>query len=426
MTVGETYQTPICLLNRYVGLMMKNTLSRAICRAKLRRMNTVKQGSKPDRTTLALAMMILSGTCGTANAAFNDTDFDVSGKIVGAVIADSNTSTIGSNNLSNGLYDPNQPPSGSDDSNVAIDTTLTRFNFGTQTNLPDDEALRSFVSIDFNGTNDNKMNLRLREAYVDWQIGNGSLLVGQTWSTLMDLNRFPDTLLEPTLTGVVFSRQPMVRWSQSFGSFRYDLALESGTNAHITTETEGTALDNSSDIPDFVAAIQTNTDDYWFRASGVVSQIKTKTSDQRTFKDHGWGLQLSGGIKFNEKDQFQVSYFNSRGNDRYVLGIGNTGPMFDANTNEFHLRESQALWTALGHSWMDNLKSTFGYGIWQADAFSWQADTFTETQFALANIKWTARENLTLGVEYNYTFYERSKEQGDDNHRVILAISYDF
>ncbi len=380
-------------------------------------------GSVLARSPLMLAIGALGlAAPGMATAAdlAEKTQVEVSGKIVGAVIADSDVSGMGVNNLPNALYGASEEPS------VAIDTTLTRLNFGTDTQLDNDESIKSFVSVDFNGSNNGNMDLRFREAYVNWRFGNGSLLVGQTWSTLMDLNRFPDTLLEPTLSGVVFTRQPMVRWSQSFGTFRYDVALESGTN-RVTTENSETELDNASKMPDLIVGVQTNTDGYWLRASGVVNHITTKDNHQNeTFSDTGWAAHLSGGIKFNEKDHFQLAYYNSRGNDRYVLGVSQTGPLFDPETGDFHLRESQSLWAAIGHSWTDTLKSTFSYGIWEAEEFEWQADTFTQTQFALANLKWTARENLVLGVEYNYTAYERSQSSTRDNHRMIFAVDYAF
>ncbi|MFA0027814.1 DcaP family trimeric outer membrane transporter [Vibrio breoganii] len=377
---------------------------------------------KTSKSTLKTSALLMTSvlTFG-ASEAVASTELEFSGKILGAVIADSDVSGLGANNVPNGLYGAN------DESNIAIDTTLTRLNLGTFTPLEGDESLRSFVSIDFNGSNNGKMDLRFREAYVNWNLAGGALLVGQTWSTLMDLNRFPDTVLEPTLSGVVFTRQPMVRWSQRFGTVRYDLALESGTNAHVTTDNSETELDNISDVPDFIAAIQTDTDQYWLRAAGLISHIKTTSKDDdKTYSDNGWAVHLSGGIKFNEKDHFQIAYFNSRGNDRYVLGVSQTGPLFNEQTGEFHLRESQSLWTAVGHSWTENLKSTIGYGIWQADEFSWQKDTFTETQFALANLKWNVRPSLTLGIEYNYTSYERSESDERDNHRVIFAADYAF
>ena len=385
---------------------------------------TYKQSFMP--ASFAVAIGLSYSGIASAIEVSERTDVNVSGKIVGAVIADSDVSGMGVNNLPNALFGK------SDEANIAIDTTLTRLNFGTTTQFENDETVNSFLSFDFANSNNGKMDLRIREAYINWQIGNGSLLVGQTWSTLMDLNRFPDTLLEPTLSGVVFTRQPMIRWSQSLGDFRYDIALESGSN-RVETDNSETDLDNTTDIPDFVFGLQTSTEDYWLRAAGVINHITTsikKDSSQGTesqsFNDTGWGVQLSGGIKFNEKDHFQVSYFTSRGNDRYVLGVSQTGPLFSEDTNEFHLRESQALWTAIGHSWTKTLKSTFGYGIWSAEEFDWQNDTFTETQFALANLKWTARENLTLGMEYNYTTYDRSESDSRDNHRLIFAVDYLF
>ncbi|WP_394149125.1 DcaP family trimeric outer membrane transporter [Vibrio maritimus] len=387
-----------------------------------RHYSTRKTFSIPSALALALSVSPAS----SALDVLDRTEVDISGKVVGALIADSNVSGMGVNNTPNGLYGRNDDPS------VHIDTTLTRLNFGTNTQLEGDESIRSFISFDFNGANNGNMELRMREALVDWQIGNGSLLIGQTWSTLMDMNRLPDTVLEPTLSGVVFTRQPMIRWSQSFGNFRYDLALESGSNRVQIDDSHDleTRLDNTSRFPDFVIGVQNSTDDYWVRASAVVNHITTKVDQGQfageSFSDNGWAYQVSGGIKFNPKDHFSIAYYNSYGNDRYVLGVNNTGPLFEPSTGEFHLRESQSLWTSLGHSWTDSLKSTFAYGVWQAEEIEWQSDTFTKTQFALANIKWTARENLVLGLEYNYTTYERSTSDDRDNHRVIFAVDYTF
>jgi hypothetical protein len=373
------------------------------------------------RSTLCLSTAVLiAAPTVSATSIAERTKVDISGKIIAAVIADSDVSGMGVNNLPNGLYNK------SDDGSIAIDTTLTRLNFGTHTALEGNENLSSFISFDFNDSNSGKMDLRVREAYVNWSKGNGSLTLGQTWSTLMDMNKFPDTLLEPTLSGVVFTRQPMVRWSQTFGTFSYDVAIENGTN-RVQTDQQDIDLDTSSKFPDLVVAVENATDSYWFRAAGVVNHITVKDRQQdKTISDNGWAFQLSGGVKFDEKDHFSIAYFNSLGNDRYVLGVSQTGPMLQPTTGEFELRESESLWTSVGHSWTDSLKSTVAYGIWNADEISGQSDTFTQTEFALANVKWTAKEHLVFGIEYNYTTYERSVSDSRDNHRIIFAVDYTF
>ncbi|MFA0252618.1 hypothetical protein AB4480_24725, partial [Vibrio sp. 10N.261.45.A4] len=85
---------------------------------------------KTSKSTLKTSALLMTSvlTFG-ASEAVASTEFEFSGKILGAVIADSDVSGLGANNVPNGLYGAN------DESNIAIDTTLTRLNLGTFTPL---------------------------------------------------------------------------------------------------------------------------------------------------------------------------------------------------------------------------------------------------------------------------------------------------
>ncbi|OMO36334.1 hypothetical protein BH584_26100 [Vibrio sp. 10N.261.45.E1] len=90
----------------------------------------------------------------------SNTEFNLSGKVTAAMIADSDISGVGANNLSSVLYAKES------DGEVSLDTTLTRLNFGTKTALDNGESLDSFIAFDFNNLNNGEMNLRFREGYI--------------------------------------------------------------------------------------------------------------------------------------------------------------------------------------------------------------------------------------------------------------------
>ncbi|PMJ34655.1 hypothetical protein BCU27_24585, partial [Vibrio sp. 10N.286.45.B6] len=257
-----------------------------------------------------------------------------------------------------------------------------------------------------------------------WNSGNSTLLAGQTWSTMMDMNAYPSMVLEPTITGVVFTRQPMLRFSQDFGAFKYDLAIEQGKDAIKQTGVPG-EVKGTVNTPDLILGLETNTELFWLRATGVVNQIKAKRGEEERLNELGYGFQVSGGLKITDKDFWNVSYFNSHGHDRYVLGSNGTSSQVTGSGLD--VEKSQAIWTSIGHTWSENVKSTIGYGAWKSDTPELsQMTELTESQFALANVKYTVRENLTLGAEYNYTKATTAQKPTKDNHRLILAIDYQF
>ena len=102
---------------------------------------------------------------------------------------------------------------------------------------------------------------RIRHAYGTF----GGLLVGQTWSTFMDLDNYPETVDFNGPTGATFIRQPLVRYSYgtpSAGTFT--VALENGSSYVLdsapsspparrtrTTSSDPTSLTH---VPDVVVA----------------------------------------------------------------------------------------------------------------------------------------------------------------------------
>ncbi|MGR5286411.1 porin [Vibrio maritimus] len=353
-----------------------------------------------------------------ANAA--DTDYEFGGMIKAMLIADSNLSGVGPNVL------PELMDNYSDQGGVALDGTLTRLNFKTNTDLESGDNLSSFIAFDFNKTNDSKAGIKLREAYVTWSMGNGTLLAGQTWSTLMDMRNVPASLSEPVLSGVAFMRQPMVRWTQNFDNFGYAVALESGSNSTIVNPDPDsiTQFENASSLPDLHAAIETVHDLGWFRASGMVNHIQATVNEQN-YTDTGYAVELSGGINISPQDKFTMIATQAKGNERYFLGIGG-GPAVNQTKETFDIRKTQGLMASYDRVWSDKVTSVFAYGTIKSDALDNNENTIVGSSYGFANVNWEAVNNLFLGAEYVYAENEKNSGEKRDNHRLMLVADYRF
>ncbi|MGF1682785.1 DcaP family trimeric outer membrane transporter [Photobacterium minamisatsumaniensis] len=369
-----------------------------------------------------ICSLAIASTSGYASSQASDIDFNFGGSIKTIMLHDTDIAGAGINIPGNSLLGK------STSSDTKIDASLSQFKLGASQTFNDGTSIGSQVVLDFNANNDGGMSPRLREAYLTWSSEKGQLLVGQTWSTFMDMRNIPQSLAEATLSGAVFKRQPLIRWSQEFGSFKYDVALESSTNDDIQNPFEE-KLDTTGAIPDLALGGEWVHENAWFRATALFNQLRLTYQDKE-HKKSGYGVQLSGGWDFTDKDRITFLAYRGEGTDRYLLGLNSTGPTWNANTQTIDLREAESVMVSYARQWQPSLKSVFAYGKVSTEALDWQDvlrhDTFTSTQYAMANLLWTVKPNLTLGAEYNYSQYERSQADERDNHRIMLGVEWKY
>ncbi|MCR9663952.1 DcaP family trimeric outer membrane transporter [Vibrio owensii] len=349
-------------------------------------------------------------------------DANFGGSIKTIAIYDSNASGIGVNIPANALFGT------STESDVKIDATLSQFKADFEQELSNGTVISSHFVMDFNEGNDSRMSPRLREAYLNWDLGLGQLKAGQTWSTFMDMRNYPLSLAEPTLSGVVFMRQPQLRWSQTIDNFQYDLALESGTNTDITNASED-ELDTTSSLPEFIAAVEWADNSSWLRLSSAIGQSKARYANH-SYKKVKYGIQASAGFTLSNGDQFTLLMNHGKGMDRYLLGISGTGATWNATSKRLDMRKTNSAMVSYTHNWQPTLKSVLAYGHSQSEPLSWQHsienDTFTESNYGMVNLLWSLEDNLTLGLEYDYSHYKRSLKSDSDNHRLMLGIEWKY
>ena len=353
----------------------------------------------------------------------SQTTFHSGGAIKALLIHDSNVTGLGANIPANALLLRNN------DSETKIDASLSQFKLGAKTEFDSGRTVDTLFVMDFNANNDGTMSPRLREALVNLDLGTGRLIAGQTWSTLMDMKNIPPSIAEATLSGVAFKRQPLIRWSQNVDSFQYDIALESGKNSAFRNVPDIISPDKAGAIPDLVGAVEWNGSTGWIRTSAVLSSTRFEHNDETNSK-LGYGVQISGGWNISEGHRLTLLTYTGEGTEQYLLGLSDSGATWKPEDQKLELTKTQSVMGSYQHQWSENWKSAFAYGKVQTFGTAWKThyglDSFVSTEYGMANLLWEIEKDLTMGLEYNYSKYNRSLIGDRDNHRFMLGINWHF
>ncbi len=265
----------------------------------------------------------------------------------------------------------------------------------------------------------NSYNPRIRHMYFNY----GNWTFGQTWSTFM-IVVIPDDLdFAGAAEGIVFNRQPQVRYTA--GDWQFSLEVPEST---ITPNNGGSNYTvYSGGIPD--AVIRKNSKGDW-GSMGVSAIFRNpryydSLGVRRSF--FGYGVSTGATVKVGEKDdvRFQGTYGNGLG--RYVgLAFLNSSVIDDQG--DLEAISSYNGFVSYLHYWNDKWRSSVNYSFLQANNPS-------EFTGGMANKRaWSASANLLcapvpqllFGVEAMYAYKEREDGMGDGMYRLQFSARYSF
>ena len=161
--------------------------------------------------------------------------------------------------------------------------------------------------------------IRLRHAYGEL----GQVLAGQTNSLFMDIDVFPNTIDYWGPNGMVFFRNPQVRWTPFSGDTAFGVALERpgndlspGTNPYGTYPTTGT-IQAYNNLPDLTAQFRHQGKWGHVQLAGILRGLGFETvgnPDSNPKGDTtGWGLNLSANITLSARIRSWPRWFMARG-----------------------------------------------------------------------------------------------------------------
>ncbi|QIQ88032.1 MAG: DUF2968 domain-containing protein [Erythrobacter sp.] len=303
----------------------------------------------------------------------------------------------------------------------------TRFIFNTATDVGAEHKLKSHIELDFLVTDggdervSNSFVPRIRQGFITYD----NWLIGQAWSTFMDVGALPDSVDFIGVTpGTLFNRQPMVRWTKG----GLQLAVEQPET--VVTDRAGRRIEAGDDtLPDFVAKYNWTGD--WGRVSlaGIARSLNISDDDFGTGSDSalGYGVALSGKLNLGKRDDLRFSASYGDGIGRYVgVNIVNDAAIDDeGNLDPI---ATYAGFAALRHLWDDKLRSNIGAAYFKADnPVMFTTDQVSDESWnAFANLIWTPVAPLDFGVELLYA--ERMLEDGRTGNlqRLQFSTRYNF
>lgn len=322
------------------------------------------------------------------------------------------------------VYQPNIALTGSTDAarrnETYLFTKVSRLGFETLTPTSLG-ALSTKVEGDFytsSGT------LRLRHAYGQL----GSWLVGQTWSTFMDLDSSPETVDFNGPTGNTSLRQPQVRYTHDAGAAgNFIAAIE-------TRSTGDDSGDNISRTPDLVLRWEKAGE--WghvaLRALTTENAIKSSTS---TASKRGYGVGLGGHYMVTPNTSLIASTSFGKGMGRFFNE--SVGAQADSSASKVYLPTELGIVLGVQQKLSDTLRGSVTYGQQRtyngdyvayvnSSGLSASAGLNRFVQSGSVGLFWTPVANVELGSEFMLSHRQTLDGRSGTEPRLNLAATYAF
>lgn len=279
------------------------------------------------------------------------------------------------------------------------------------------------------GVNAGQTTIRLRLAWASyWQF-----LAGQTHSLFMDVDVFPDVIDYWGPAGMVFLRNPQLRWTPLTGEHLLSVAIEA----------PGLAIDsgNSTGVdpllgavpytryPDLTARYRLTGDWGHVQASGILrwlgyQVLRTATVEYQWGYTTGWGLNLASVVNTWGRDRLRL---------QAVYGAGIANYMNDASFDLAPQDGAAKAVPLLGlvayydHAWSDQFTSSIGWSMTRMWTTNQQlASAFEVGQYASANVLFRPIPAVMTGAEF--LFGERRDKGGSvgTDFRLQVSAKVDF
>ncbi|MBU1171625.1 MAG: hypothetical protein KKD44_18895 [Proteobacteria bacterium] len=390
---------------------------------------------KLQLAVLALALCLTSGTA----SAF---DFDVEGTKVtlggylkvmlnydfnGALNNNTNHPTDG--DIINAYDAPLDGTTYEDENDFGMTTRESRVFLKTATDS-DVGLITTHFEGDFNGdvggspSWSNSRTFRLRHAYGVIHMGQNTILAGQTWSTMMDFAAAVPVMDLSSDPGVVFVRQPQVRFQHNFdkGHF-FALAMENPARG-LTANGNGPLLINSETksadtMPDLIAKYFWGTKNFHLSPAVLVRRFELDGKSSMA-----WGSSLTGHIGFGKGHTFYGGVLYGDGMGRYG-GLGlNTGAGLTAS-GDIETVSYMGYNSGFTFKLKDNLAWTLGCGYSENDEDAYTGSDAVLTGSASkeafsyhTNLVW----NINKSLEYAVGFISMKQKVMDDREGDLMRV----
>jgi hypothetical protein len=395
-----------------------------------------------SRTFLSiLALTLTAAGAGPVQAADGEKSFEVYGFVMLDYIQDFGRVNPDWEDTLRPSRIPTADEQFGDDGQAMLSVKQSRF--GVKGSLPTDKGpIKTRFEFDMFGVGSDagETTIRLRHAYGEF----GQFLAGQTNSLFMDGDIFPNTIDYWGPAGMVFLRNPQIRWTP--------VANESSSFA-VAIENPGNDIDSGQyrEVADFPGA---QGDEEWpdltaqyrmkggwghVQVAGILRWIGTEviSNNQVVYDDNdtGWGINLTTAINVLERDAIRAGIVYGEGIASYMNDGGmDAGPdraLLPGNQpapgTKVEAVELTGVSLYYDHWWSDQWSSSAGYSWTEVDNTDGQtADTFEKGSYASGNLLYYPVKNVMVGAELLWGEREDFGGADNDDTRLQISFKYDF
>lgn len=290
-----------------------------------------------------------------------------------------------------------------------------------------EHQLKTYVSADWFGDfSASSPSFELRQAY--GEVGNvflgGDILMGQTWSTVTDLDAAPNVLDYQGPNALFGERRPLLRWSKDLGSA---LSLKLAAEAPDLRVFEGAG--SVSRWPDAVIALNWETHQAELLGTAIARDLRASAGGTGTVETLGWGTSVQGRVQMpsalgQDFATFALTYGEGIG------GLVNDAPpdaSYNTLTGKLAPIPTFAWMATYQRWWSPKFYSVASYGEVEQDTLSFQTpDAFEKTRYASANLTWTPFPQWLLGVEVLYGSREDNNGAEGSDIRTQFTSRFSF
>lgn len=268
---------------------------------------------------------------------------------------------------------------------------------------------------------------RLRHAYGQYK----GFLIGQTWTTLMDLDAMPQTIDFEGPNSAVAFRVPMIRYTLNISNaFKMMTSLELPE----VSMTYGHGLSPSYQYaPDVILVFRFQAEHGHIQAGGVFRTMAYADSirnDQKTV--FGGGIAVSGLFKLTKKDNFMFQGVIGKGMAKYVQDVYGVGLDAVPDDDKYNWRNMKAVrvdgfYFGYQHYWCTKLNSTLVYGFTKVHSSQiYPNQNYRLGQYASINLFWDVLPSMTVAIEYLWGQRRNDGGESGNANRFNGMVQFKF
>lgn len=332
----------------------------------------------------------------------------------------------------------NCPPNGNDPgcgTNGETTVSARQSRFGVKSLIPTPLGdLKALFDFDLFGVGDTAGQTTFRLRHIWGEIGQFG--AGQTESLFMDGDVFPNSIDYWGPSGMIFLRNPQVRWTPyNDDGTKLAVALESPSSAIDQGKAQevspdlGNSVKPRTEWPDLTAQFRAEKDWGHFQASGILRsvgyQVTAGQAGHPSKTSVGWGFNLGTGIRTVGKDLLLAQAAYGHGIASY---INDGGVDLAPNQRLQGLAVPLLGWLVFyDHYWNDRWSSSLGYSETRQENTAGQTGAaFHIGRYALGNLLYHPLPNLMVGGELLWGELENKDSRSATDTRIQFSARYRF